>query len=136
VNEPIIDSTATAELVVTSSDLASALPLDATDEFPAVLATARMIALMEIASARLLQPCLQPGQLSVGVSVEATHTSPTPPGATVVATSRYLGRDGKLFRFEVIAVDAGGEIGRATHKRAIVDADRLQNNASRRVTQL
>jgi len=131
--EPILDSTATAELVISASDLASALRLDSNDAFPAVFATARMVALMEIASARLLQPCLAGGQLSVGVSIEVTHTAPTPPGATVTATARYLGRDGKLFRFEIVASDAGGEIGRASHKRAIVDVARLQSSASRRV---
>ena len=131
--EPIQDSTATAKLVVSASDLASALALDSNDAFPAVFATARMVALMEIASARLLQPCLVEGQLSVGVSIEVTHTAPTPPGATVTATARYLGRDGKLFRFEIVASDVGGEIGRASHKRAIVDVARLQSSASRRV---
>ena len=131
--EPIQDSTATAKLVVSASDLASALALDSHDAFPAVFATARMVALMEIASARLLQPCLVEGQLSVGVSIEVTHTAPTPPEATVTATARYLGRDGKLFRFEIVASDVGGEIGRASHKRAIVDVARLQSSASRRV---
>lgn len=92
-----------------------------------------MVALMEIASARVLQPCLSAGELSVGVSIEVTHSAPTPPGATVTATARYLGRDARLFLFEVVAFDAGGEIGRASHKRAIVDAQRLQSSASRRV---
>lgn len=127
------DTVATAELVVAAGDLASALPLVDTDAFPSVFATARMVALMEIAAARVLQPCLAPGQLSVGVTVDVVHSAPTPPGATVTATARYLGRDGKLYEFEIIAADAGGEIGRARHKRAIVDADRLQANADRRV---
>ncbi len=130
--EPSINSTATAELVISASDLASALPLTVSDAFPAVFATARMVALREIASARLLQPCLSPGQLSVGVNIEATHLAPTPPGATVTATARYLGRDGKLFVFEILASDAAGEIGRAAHKRAIVEVERLQNSALRR----
>ena len=132
-NEPIEGATATAELVVKYSDLASALPLNSTDAFPAVFATARLVALMEIASARVLQPCLGVGQLSVGVSVEVTHSAPTPPGVVVTATARYLGRDGKLFDFEVVAFDAGGEVGRARHRRAIVDAQRLQANADRRL---
>ncbi len=131
--EPVIRSTATAVLMVGPSDLASALPLDAGDAFPAVFATARMVALMEIAAARLIQPCLGSGELSVGVSVEVTHSAPTPPGATVTAVATYLGRDGKLFEFEVVASDAGGEIGRACHKRAVVDAERLQNSAARRL---
>jgi predicted thioesterase len=132
-NEPALNSTASAKLVVASSDLASALSLDAQDVFPAVLATARMVALMEIASARLLSPHLAAGELSVGVHVDVTHSAPTPPGAQVTATARYLGREGKLFVFEVVASDAGGEVGRARHKRAIVDVERLQNSARRRV---
>jgi predicted thioesterase len=130
--EPTLDSTATAELVVSAGDLASALSLDSVDEFPAVFATARMVALMEIAAARLLTPCLTTGQLSVGVSVDAVHTAPTPAGTKVTATARYLGREGKFFVFNVVAADAGGEIGRATHKRAIVDAQRLEANAKGR----
>ena len=63
VNELAPETTATAELVVASSDLASALPLMETDAFPSVFATTRMVALMEIASARVLQPHLAPGQL-------------------------------------------------------------------------
>jgi predicted thioesterase len=132
-NEPALNSTASALLSVAPGDLASALPLDAQDAFPAVLATARMVALMEIASARVLRHHLAEGELSVGVSVEVTHTAPTPAGAEVTATARYIGREGKLFVFEVIASDAGGEVGRARHKRAIVNTERLQNSARRRV---
>src|ERR1700733_14033333 len=101
-SEPPQNATATAELLVTTLDLASALSLSPSDTFPEVFATARMVALMEIASARVLQPYLSSGQLSVGVRVEVTHSAPTPLGATVTATSRYLGRDGKLVRFEIV----------------------------------
>lgn len=130
--EPAPGATATARLVVTVNDLASALPLAASDAFPEVFATARMVALMEIASARVLQPFLEPGQLSVGVAIDAAHSAATPPGAVVTATARYLGRAGKLFEFEVTATDGGGEIGRARHKRAIVDGERLQAHAAQR----
>ena len=91
-----------------------------------------MVALMEIAAARLLQSCLQPGELSVGVNVDVTHSAPSPPGATVSAVARYMEREGKLFVFEMVATNAGGEIGRARHKRAVVDAARLQANAIHR----
>jgi len=45
-----------------------------------------------------------------------------------------LGREGKLFLFEVAAADEGGEVGRGRHKRAIVNAARLENSAQRRIT--
>jgi len=130
--DPPIDATATTDLVVGPADLASSLSAEHGDSFPAVLATARMVALMETAAARVLQPLLGPGELSVGVTVDVTHTAPTPPGATVTATARYTGREGKLFVFEVRASDEGGEIGRGSHKRAIVETERLQRAAARR----
>src|SRR6267378_805317 len=46
-----------------SARLASALPLEPSDTFPAVFATSRMVALMEIASARLLHACLNIGEM-------------------------------------------------------------------------
>ena len=130
--EPALNSTASAHLVVGDSDLASSFRLEPQDAFPSVFATARMVALMEIASARLLRPLLGAGELSVGVSVDVTHSAPTPPGATVTATARYVGREGKLFLFEVVATDASGEIGRGRHKRAIVTAERLLATATKR----
>lgn len=132
-NEPELNATATAEWVVGPADLASALPIETDDEFPPVFATARMIGLMEIASARVLQPLLAPGELSVGVTVDISHTAPTPLGAPVKATARYAGREGKLFLFEVSVADPGGEVGRGWHKRAIVSNERLQAGAAKRI---
>lgn len=132
-NEPELNATATAELVVGPEDLASSLPIEMGDQFPAVLATARLVALMEIAAARVLKPLLEAGELSVGVTVDISHTAPTPPGAQVTTTARYAGREGKLFLFEVSATDPGGEIGRGWHKRAIVTSERLQSGAAKRI---
>lgn len=132
-NEPELNATATAQRVVGPEDLASALPLEMGDAFPAVFATARMIGLMEIAASRVLLPLVGPGEMSVGVTVDVNHTAPTPLGATVTATARYAGRDGKLFLFEVSVSDPGGEVGRGWHKRAIVSTERLLSGAARRV---
>ena len=131
--EPELNATGTATIVVGPQDLASSISNQTGDEFPSVFATARMIGLMEIAAARVLQPLLGPGELSVGVTVDVSHTAPTPPGAKVTATARYAGREGKLFLFEVSVVDPGGEVGRGWHKRAIVSSERLQSGAAKRV---
>ena len=127
------NATGTATLVVGPQDLASSISNDTGDDFPPVLATARMVALMEIAASRVLLPLLGPGELSVGVTVDITHTAPTPLGAEVTATARYLRREGKLFVFEVSAADRGGGVGRGWHKRAIVSSERLQSGAAKRV---
>ena len=131
--EPELNTIGTATLVVGPQDLASSISSQTGDEFPPVLATARMIALMEIAAGRVLQPLLGPGELSVGVTVDISHTAPTPPGAEVIATARYAGREGRLFLFEVSVADPGGEVGRGWHKRAIVSSERLQSGAAKRI---
>ena len=59
---------------VQSNDLAKALSSDPQDDFPEVYATLRIIALMELVSARLMKPLLSEGELSVGVNVNVTHT--------------------------------------------------------------
>src|SRR5258708_1843572 len=101
---PEIGVTATVDLVVRESDCASALQLsdDLRDNFPAVFATTHMIALMELAGARILHPLLQPGEMSVGAHVDVGHTAATPIGAKVTASATYRGRDGKLFVFDVV----------------------------------
>jgi fluoroacetyl-CoA thioesterase len=132
-NEPDLNSTGTATLIVGPQDLASSISSETGDSFPPVLATARMVALMEIAASRVLQSLCGPGELSVGVTVDISHTAPTPVGAEVTATARYAGREGKLFLFEVCCADKGGEVGRGWHKRAIVSSERLQSGAAKRV---
>ena len=127
-----LNATATAELIVGPHDLASSISSQTGDAFPDVFATARMVALMEIAASRVLKPLCDPGELSVGVTVDITHTAPTPPGAKVTATARYTGREGKLYVFEISAADPGGEIGHGWHKRAIVTSERLQSGAAKR----
>ena len=125
-------ATGTATLLVTSEDTASALSAEHGPLFPAVLATARLIAWLELAAGRALAPILEPGEQSVGVLVDVRHGAPTPVGGTVRATARFVGLEGKLYRFEVFAEDDAGEIGRGTHARAIIDAQRLVAGAEKR----
>lgn len=120
-------------MVVAENDLASRVGVEPQDQYPRVFSTSRMVALMEVAASRLLRPLLEGDELSVGVSVNVVHTAATPIGATVIATATYTGRDGKFFTFDVIAADDGGEIGRGTHKRAIVSTARLLSGASKRM---
>ncbi len=117
---------------VTDADTAAALEPITGDDFPAVLATTKCIALLELAAGRLLKAELRPGQLSVGVVVEVKHTAATPVGAWVEAEATYQGRDGKLYLFEVVARDPGGEVMRGRHQRAVIDEARLLEGAEKR----
>jgi fluoroacetyl-CoA thioesterase len=122
-----------ASIVVGEGDLASVLSSAEGDAFPRVFSTSRMIALMEVAAARALLPLLAEGEMSVGVNLDIAHTAATPPGATVTATGTFLRMEGKIYVFEVVAEDSGGEIGRGLHRRAIVARERLEAGATKRV---
>ncbi len=117
------------DYTVEESDLAKALSVDPQDDFPAVFATSRMVALMELAAARLMKPLLAVGELSVGVNVTVNHLAATLPGETVVAKAEYQGRAGKLYRFDVALYDSKGLAGEGSHTRAIVETDRLIKGA-------
>lgn len=127
-----VGDTAEATFTVQPADTARALSISTEDEFPVVFATSRMIALMELAAARLMRPELKEGELSVGVSLNVRHTAPTPVGAQVRAIATYLGPADKLFRFRVEAFDEAGSIGDGEHVRAIVATGRLLAGAARR----
>lgn len=124
--------------VVTEEDLADRVAASGTgggperNLFPRVLGTARLIALMELAAARAMEPILRPGELTAGIVVRVDHYAPTPLGGTVRMSARYLGPEGKHHRFEVVAHDDAGEIFRGQHVRAVVDVERLERGAARR----
>ena len=123
---------AEAHIVVTAQDTASRIAIAPTDSFPEVFATSRMIALMELAAARAMQPLLGEGQLSVGVSIHVRHTAATLPGSSVRAVATLVSTDAKLTHFRVEAFDEAGVIGTGEHARAIVDTARLMSGAERR----
>ena len=95
-----------------------------------------MIALMEMAAARILVPILLPTELSVGAHVSVAHSAATPPGSRVVAEATYVRAEpkgkGKEYIFEVTARDEAGEIGSGEHRRAVVESTRLLKGAERR----
>jgi predicted thioesterase len=92
-----------------------------------------MIALMELAGARLMRRILQPPQLSVGVGVCIKHLAATPNNTEVSAVATFLEMEGKLFKFRVEAFDPAGKIGEGEHTRAVIDADRLIQGARKRI---
>lgn len=124
--------TAEATLVVALEDTAQHIALSPEDSFPEVFATSRMVALMEVAAARAMQPLLGDGQLSVGVSLNVRHSAATPVGGHVRAVATYLRTEAKLLHFRVEAFDDAGVIGSGEHARAIVDTARLLSGAERR----
>ncbi|MGW8194968.1 MAG: thioesterase family protein [Desulforhopalus sp.] len=121
--------------IVQHGDLASEVAVSSDDEFPAVLATSRMIGLMEVAAARLMKPLLKPGELSVGVGVNIKHFAPTPVGEEVRTVATFIEPEGKLYLFEVEVFDRAGKVASGKHTRAIVQGARITEGAEARMVQ-
>ena len=91
----------------------------------AVLATPRLIALMEAAALRAVAPCLDDGQTTVGSAVSVEHLKPTAVGGRIEVEARLTAVDGRRLSFELCATENGQTVGRGEHVRYIVDAQRF-----------
>lgn len=114
-----------AAQVVTENDTAVAVGSGSLK----VLATPKIIALIEKAAAELVEKNLSSELTSVGISVNFEHTVPTPVGMKISAEVEIIEVAGRKIIFEVAAFDEVGEIGRGTHERFIVNREKFQTKA-------
>ncbi len=92
---------------------------------PEVFATGFMVGLMEWACMEAIAPHLDPGERSLGVHIDVSHTAATPPGLTVTVDAECVAVKGRRASFEVRAHDGVETIGEGRHARFIVDWDRF-----------
>src|SRR6056297_846106 len=90
-----------------------------------VFSIPNMILLMERAARKLLEPFLEPGEESVGANVQVEHLAGTPLGAEVRGVARVTAVEGRSIQFDIAAFDRLEPIGRGTHRRAIVQTERV-----------
>lgn len=114
-------STATVGLTVTDADTAQAL---GSGDVP-VLATPRVLALVEAASVRATARNLPSGTTTVGTRVDLEHLVATPVGHTVTAQARLTAVDGRRLVFAVTLHDGERLAARGTVERALVDRSRF-----------
>ncbi|KKZ66762.1 hypothetical protein EMCG_07594 [[Emmonsia] crescens] len=112
-----------------SHHLASARNSPGRNIAPAVLSTSSLVDLMEAASAQALQPILSFCVISVVARMSVVHSAPTTLGATITANAHYQGQEEAHFKFDIVASDTSGEVGRATFWRSIVCKENLENLA-------
>jgi len=94
-----------------------------------VYATPCMVALMEGAACEAIANGLKEGQTTVGTALNIEHISATPVGVEVRAEATVTAVEGKVITFEVKAFDEAGEIGRGSHTRVIVNAQKFLDKA-------
>jgi fluoroacetyl-CoA thioesterase len=88
---------------------------------PPVLATAMMSLAMELAAINALKSYLDPGEMSVGVVVNVTHTAATPEGWKVRAEAEVTKSEGRRIEYTLRAFDEKEEIGTGNHVRAVLE---------------
>lgn len=90
-----------------------------------VFATPFMIMLMERAAREALRPFLNEGEESVGIDVNIRHVGGAPLGASVHAVATVTAVEGRKIAFDVAAYEGEKLLGEGTHKRMVVELDRL-----------
>ena len=90
-----------------------------------VFATPAMIALIEKAACKALDGKLEDGMTTVGTKLDVAHVAATPVGMTVTAEATLTEVDNHRLVFEVVAKDEKDVIGKGTHERFIVTAEKF-----------
>jgi len=94
-----------------------------------VYATPCLAALMEGAACEAIEEAMDDSKTTVGTELMLRHVSATPVGLEVRAEAVVTAVEGKVITFEIHAFDEAGEIGSATHKRAIVNSQKFLEKA-------
>ncbi|ADY37139.1 thioesterase family protein [Bacteroides gallinaceum] len=115
--------TYTSKVKVTQANTALALGSGDMEVF----ATPALVALMENAAMKAVQPELPEGSTTVGAFIETTHVKPSALGEEVSATAVLENVEGRKLAFKVTASDTKGVVGEATHIRYIVDRERFMS---------
>ncbi len=92
---------------------------------PSVFATGFMVGLMEWACLEVLKPHLDPGEGSLGIHINVSHSAATVPGQTVTVDAECTSLNGRRVSFKVTAHDGVEVIGAGSHERMVVPWDRF-----------
>ena len=90
-----------------------------------VLSTPHLIAYMEWAARNAIQPFLEAGEDSVGVTVQIRHLAATPVGMAVDFRAEVLEVNDRRVLFRVTATDEKELIGEGTHERFVINVQKF-----------
>jgi predicted thioesterase len=109
------------EIVVGPADTAAALGNAGVD----VLATPRLVGLLEEAAIKAVAAELPPGAGTVGTHLDVRHLAATPVGMRVRARATLRLAEGRRLVFDVEAHDATEKVAEGTHERFVIDQARF-----------
>jgi fluoroacetyl-CoA thioesterase len=119
----------TYEFIVKREHLADTMA----PSLPPVLATAMMSLAMELAAMDALTLYLEPGEMSVGVVVNVTHTGATPEGWKVRTEAEVTKADGRRIEYDLRAYDQKEQVGYGTHARAVLERAKFDQRLAAKV---
>lgn len=123
----MIDVGVTAQVSHTTDGSTTAVAMRSGDV--EVLATPKVVALVEEAAVAAVASALGQGETSVGTAIDIEHLAPTPLGGTVVAMATVSWVDQRRIGFDVVVRDDAKVVARGSHTRVIVDRDRFLASA-------
>jgi predicted thioesterase len=94
---------------------------------PNVYATRAMVGHFEEVCAEMVLPYLGEGEQTVGTGMKFSHTAATPIGMKVRFTAKLVEVEGRKLTFEVEGFDEVEKIGKATHDRFIINAEKFNS---------
>ena len=94
---------------------------------PNVYATRAMVGHFEEVCAEMVLPYLGEGEQTVGIAMKFSHIAATPIGMKVRFTAKLVEVEGKKLTFEVEGFDEVEKIGKATHDRFIINAEKFNS---------
>ena len=97
-----------------------------------VLGTPVMINLMEAAALDAVERFLPDGHQSLGIELEVSHVAATPVGMRVEATAEVTRVEGNRIDFSIEAHDEVDLIGKALHKRIVVNVERFDRRVQKK----
>jgi len=116
-----VGQTATSTVTVTESNIAKTMKSGSLEVF----ATPAMCALMEEAAQAAVQPHLEEGKGTVGISLSISHDAPSPMGSTITAKATVTAVEGRKITFNIEASDGVGIIGKGTHERFVINNEKF-----------
>ena len=103
---------------------------------PKVLATGFMVAIIEWACIKALNPHLDwPREQTVGIAVSLNHVAATPPGLTVTVRGKLEKVEGRKLTFAIVADDGVDQISEGVHERFVIDAAKFNAKAAAKMGQ-
>jgi len=114
---------AEVDLSVADADTAASMR---SGEVP-VLATPRVVALVEEATVRAVAGWLDPGQTTVGMRIQLDHLAPTAVGHRVRAQATLERVEGRRLIFAVSVTDDRGLVAAGKVTRVVVETERFMD---------